>query len=73
MARGNSEAFAILYRRYWEELFVTTAKALRDKEGAEDVIQDVFLSIWKRRNELKIEGSLAAYLHTSERSFSQFG
>ncbi|MEO8960271.1 MAG: RNA polymerase sigma-70 factor [Ginsengibacter sp.] len=67
IAEGSDEAFTSLYRRYWEELFVTAAKALRDKEGAEDVIQDVFLSVWNRRNELKIEGSLAAYLHTSVR------
>lgn len=57
----------MLYRRYWEELFVTAARALRDKEGAEDVVQDVFVSLWNRRCELKIEGSLAAYLHTSVR------
>jgi RNA polymerase sigma-70 factor (ECF subfamily) len=31
------------------------------------VVQDVFLSLWKRRNELILQGSLAAYLHTSVR------
>lgn len=67
MAEGSSDAFAMLYRRYWEELFMTAVRALREKEGAEDVIQEVFLSIWNRRNDLKIEGSLAAYLHTSTR------
>lgn len=67
IAESNSEAFALLYRRYWEELFVTAARALRDKDGAEDVVQDVFLSLWNRRYELTVEGSLAAYLHTSVR------
>ena len=67
IAESNSEAFAMLYRRYWEDLFVTAARALRDKEGAEDVVQDVFLSLWNRRGELAVEGSLAAYLHTSVR------
>jgi RNA polymerase sigma-70 factor (ECF subfamily) len=67
IAMSNSEAFSLLYRRYWEELFVTAARALRDKEGAEDIVQDVFLSLWNRRHELTVEGSLAAYLHTSVR------
>lgn len=67
MADGDKQAFTTLYRRYWEELYITAAKALRDKKEAADVVQDVFLSLWNRRNELNIQGSLSAYLHTSIR------
>ena len=67
MAGGNRQAFTELYKRYWEDLFITAAKALRGKEEAADVVQDVFLSLWNRRNELNLQGSLAAYLHTSIR------
>ncbi len=64
---GDRDAFAMLYSRYWDELFTTAAKVLRGTEEAEDVLQDVFLSLWKRRNELTINGSVTAYLHTSVR------
>ncbi len=67
MADGDNHAFTTLYRRYWEGLFVTAAKVLRSKEEAADVVQEVFLSLWKRRNEIDVHGSLAAYLHTSVR------
>ncbi|HET7118971.1 MAG TPA: RNA polymerase sigma-70 factor [Hanamia sp.] len=67
MAGGDRKAFTELYKRYWEDLFITAAKALRGKEEAADVVQDVFLSLWNRRNELNLRGSLAAYLHTSVR------
>ena len=67
MDDNNEEVFTSIYRRYWEELFITAVKVLRSKEEAADVVQDVFLSFWKRRKELNIEGSLAAYLHTSIR------
>ena len=67
MADGNRKAFSEMYKRYWEDLFITAAKALRGKEEAADVVQDVFLSLWNRRNELNLQGSLAAYLHTSVR------
>jgi hypothetical protein len=30
-----------------EDLFITAAKALRGKEEAADVVQDIFLSFWK--------------------------
>lgn len=55
----------MLYRRYWEALFTTAAKALRSKDDAADLVQDVFLSFWNRRHQLSITGSLAAYLQTS--------
>lgn len=67
MTTGKREAFTVLYRRYWEELFITAVKALRGKEEAADVVQDVFLSLWNRRNELNIQGSIGAYLQTSVR------
>ena len=56
MADDNRRAFTMLYRRYWEDLFITAAKALRGKGEAADVVQDVFLSLWNRRNELNIQG-----------------
>ncbi|MEO6187204.1 MAG: RNA polymerase sigma-70 factor [Ginsengibacter sp.] len=67
MAVGQRQAFTEVYNRYWEELFISATKVLRRKEEAADVVQDVFLSLWNRRNELDIQGSLAAYLHTSVR------
>lgn len=67
ISEDDSTAFTILYRRYWEEMYVVAAKALREKADAGDVIQDVFLSLWNRRHELKIEGTLAGYLHTAVR------
>jgi RNA polymerase sigma-70 factor (family 1) len=67
ISASDRRAFSTLYNRYWEPLFVNAAKVLRGAEEAEDVLQDVFLSLWKRRTELKITGSVAAYLHTSVR------
>lgn len=64
MAKNEQWAFSLLYNRYWEELFITAVKVLRVKEEAEDIVQDVFISLWSRRNELSIESSLKAYLQT---------
>jgi RNA polymerase sigma-70 factor (family 1) len=67
VADGDKDAFTLLYRRYWQSLFTTAARALRSKTDAADVVQDIFLSIWNRRDELSVTGSLAAYLQTSVR------
>src|SRR5438445_1422823 len=67
MSGDDQEAFTMIYDRYWQELFVTAAKVLRSRQEAEDVVQDVFFSLWRRRKELDIEETLSAYLHTSIR------
>ncbi|SKD00888.1 RNA polymerase sigma-70 factor, ECF subfamily [Chitinophaga ginsengisegetis] len=67
MKSDDAEAFTFIYRRYWEPLFITAVKALRGKQEAEDIVQEVFLSLWNRRQEINIESSLAAYLQTSVR------
>lgn len=65
VAGGDKDAFTMLYRRYWQSLFTSAARALRSKTDAADLVQDIFLSIWNRRHELQVTGSLAAYLQTS--------
>ena len=67
VADDDKEAFTMLYRRYWESLFAAASRALRSKTDAADLVQDIFLSIWNRRHDLRITGSLGAYLQTSVR------
>lgn len=67
IAEGDTDAFSQLYNRYWNELFSLAAKMLRGEEEAADVLQDVFYSLWQRRGDLVVQGSIAAYLHTSVR------
>lgn len=64
---GNDQgAFTSLYRRYWESLFLTAVSVIRSREDAADIVQEVFLSLWRRRKTLTLTGdSLPAYLATS--------
>ncbi|HEY8954640.1 RNA polymerase sigma-70 factor [Chitinophaga sp.] len=65
MAAGDQGAFTQLYRRHWESLFITTVRVIRDKEDAEDIVQEVFASLWNRRLELDLTCSLGTYLQAS--------
>ncbi|MFT3948017.1 MAG: RNA polymerase sigma-70 factor [Agriterribacter sp.] len=64
---GDVQAFTVLYRRYWEELLTAAGRVLRDKDAAEDILQEVFLSIWKRHSTFSVDGSVQAYLHNAIR------
>lgn len=55
-------AFTEVYNRYWDKLLFVAAVKLRDPAMAEEIVQDVFLDLWKRRKQLSITGSLEAYL-----------
>jgi len=52
---GDSGAFVILYNRYWNQLYRTAQVYLKDSNLAEEVVQDVFIVLWNRRNFLNIE------------------
>lgn len=65
MADDDQEAFTSVYRRHWEPLFVTTVRVIGNKEDAEDIIQEVFTSLWNRRKVLNLTGPLAGYLQAS--------
>lgn len=68
MASGSTDAFTVIYNQHWEELFQQATRMLRSRDAAKDIVQEVFLSLWNRRSEIKISDSLAAYLYTSVRN-----
>ena len=59
---SDPEAFDQLYHRYWKMLFLLAWKKTGDKEDAADLIQELFIEIWDRRINFKVERSLRTYL-----------
>lgn len=59
-------AFTEIYNRYWKKLYVTANAILNDDEAARDIIQNVFISLWERRQSAEIEFP-AAYLQQATR------
>lgn len=46
ISQSCPDCFALLFHRYFRQVFSTAFKILRDKTEAEDVLQEVFLSIY---------------------------
>ena len=61
LLNDDRDAFNTLYNRHWENLFKTAHNVLRDEALAKDVVQDIFLDLWRRRHALQIE-TCQAYL-----------
>jgi len=67
LKEDNREAFDVIYMRYWEQLYFYLVKAIRDTAEAEDILQEVFVSLWKRRGNLHHIDSLYTYLYSCVR------
>jgi RNA polymerase sigma-70 factor (family 1) len=61
----NRQAFSEIYSRYWKKLFVVAANKAGSAEEAEEIVQDIFISLWDRRETIEITTSLNAYLAVS--------
>ena len=57
--------FRSLFSKYYPSLLVYACKLLNDKAVAEDIIQDIFLSLWINKEYIDFELSLQSYLFRS--------
>jgi RNA polymerase sigma-70 factor (ECF subfamily) len=62
--KGSSEAFRDLFDHYGKKLFSFSLGYLKDSHEAEEIVQEVFLKIWKVREELLPGKSFDSYIFT---------
>lgn len=68
LRQGDDEAYAAIFREHYSWLVLSAARLLGDRSLAEEVVQDVMLELWRRREALTLTGPLRAYLHQSTRN-----
>jgi RNA polymerase sigma-70 factor (ECF subfamily) len=64
LTNSDEQAFTEIYNRYWEKLLAIGYYYLHNKQAAEDIVQEVMISLWKRRTDTVIH-SLNAYVATA--------
>jgi RNA polymerase sigma-70 factor, ECF subfamily len=67
---ASQKAFDALFQNYYEPLCRFACSLLDSAELAEEVVADVFIKIWKNKENLHIQTSLKAYLMASVRNRS---
>lgn len=60
---GDSLAFDTLFRQYSYKLFCFVNKYLNEREESEEIVQDVFLNLWKHKKEIRSEEAFKSYLY----------
>ncbi|MDR2087064.1 MAG: RNA polymerase sigma-70 factor [Dysgonamonadaceae bacterium] len=61
---GNKDAFEVIFRKYNARIYNFALATLYEKNLAEDITQNVFLSVWEHRKNIIPEKNFSAYLFT---------
>jgi RNA polymerase sigma-70 factor (family 1) len=64
----NKDAFAEIYRRYWKELVDAAYKRVKSAEKATEIVQQLFVTIYTKRETITFTSSLRNYLHVALRN-----
>lgn len=62
IAGGDETAFRSLFDTYWEHLYSVALMLTKSEALAEDIVQEIFLKIWNKREELPEVEKPEAYL-----------
>ncbi|MRG48037.1 RNA polymerase sigma-70 factor [Chitinophaga sp. SYP-B3965] len=64
LKQGSEPAFNAIYKRYSAKLYHAAYNLLRNKEVCEDLVQELFVDLWSKRNTLEIQ-EVRPYLYRS--------
>lgn len=65
--KGDHAAFEELFRGYYEDLCGFVESRIGESKASEDLVQNIFLNLWRRREDLTIRTSIKAYLFGAAR------
>ncbi len=67
---GDHVAFEQLFRRYAEPLYECAYGYVGSRDAAQEIVQQLFVTLWERRRVWEVSGSVATYLYRATRNGS---
>lgn len=65
LSAGNEAAFAFVFQKYHHAILTNIGKLICHQHEAEDILQEVFITLWQNRHKLTQYQSLAGWLFTT--------
>ncbi len=65
IVQHDKRQFEILYKKYYQQLFALAYRYVKQQEIAEEIVHDVFITIWNKGDQLNIQYSIKSYLFRS--------
>lgn len=63
LKQRDRAAFTEIYNRYMELLYLHALKRIKDEKEAEDLVHDLFITLWERGPDIQFNVPLSAYLY----------
>ncbi len=63
--KGDKKAFEKLFKTYYNYLCAFATNIIEDEISAEEIVQDFFVKLWEKRDQIFIETSVKNYLFRS--------
>ena len=64
LRQGKERAFNTIYKAYFKPLYRKVFSMIKDEMIADELIQDLFLKVWHKREEINPKSTFQAYLYT---------
>jgi len=64
MKKGDLKAFDIIFKKYSRRLYVFVFRYVKQEADAEEIVQEVFIKIWKSRDKINVYTSFESFLFT---------
>ena len=61
----NKKIFEELFRTHYKPLCAFANKYLKDIDSAKEIVHDVFVRLWEKRDSIDLEKAIKTYLYTS--------
>lgn len=65
LKKGDSKAYSLMVDRYHNMLCVYVYQFTKDRDHAKDIVQNVFINIWRIRLKLNDDFAIKSYLYRS--------
>lgn len=69
LQQGSQMAFGALYKTYWRKVYNFSSLYLKDSYVAEEVVQEVFIKVWERREFIDANANFEGLLFIITRNF----
>ena len=70
LKEGDRKAFDAVYWRYSSKVYNTVLYLLNDPDLAEDVVQELFLTVWEKREQIQPDLNFEAYISVIARNLA---
>ena len=62
---NDAAVFEVLYKKYWDLLLCFAKKYINDRQTCKEVVQELFITLHVKRDQITINVSLSSYLYRS--------